>query len=248
MSQCAFEEQIDPHIRLIHHRRLDTGSTMLGFNPSNYIKLGDCFPGSSTRMLGPMSCNKNHPGSSPCHLHHPQFHHEIGYINNDMYIIVYVCVYIYIYICIYINGWFRITIPRWFMALFYPHLKLSFRAMKEWLDPHFSSRDGCWSIVIPPMMGKPAVDPPTSYGDFQKWGYPNSWIVYKGKSQSKMDDLGVPPSFRTPPYIYLHLCGLNSTLSWLKQSFVFHVVLRSPAEHEAHQKIAEKCEKLQSQL
>ena len=23
------------------------------------------------------------------------------------------------------------------------------------------------------------------------WGYPNSWIVYKQKSQSKMDDLGV---------------------------------------------------------
>ena len=31
------------------------------------------------------------------------------------------------------------------------------------------------------------------------WGYPKSWIVYKGKSQSKMDDLGVP-NFRTPPY------------------------------------------------
>jgi hypothetical protein len=36
-------------------------------------------------------------------------------------------------------------------------------------------------------------------GVFLKWGYPNSWMVYNGKSwkimenSTKMDDLGVPP-------------------------------------------------------
>jgi hypothetical protein len=30
------------------------------------------------------------------------------------------------------------------------------------------------------------------YGGFRKWGYPNSWMVYNGKSENIMDDLGVP--------------------------------------------------------
>jgi hypothetical protein len=30
-------------------------------------------------------------------------------------------------------------------------------------------------------------------GGFHKWGHHNSWMVYHGKSQTKMDDLGVPP-------------------------------------------------------
>ena len=32
-----------------------------------------------------------------------------------------------------------------------------------------------------------------SNGGFHKWRYPHSWMVYSGKSPSKMDDLGVPP-------------------------------------------------------
>jgi hypothetical protein len=32
---------------------------------------------------------------------------------------------------------------------------------------------------------------------FHKWGYPKSWMVYNGKSEHKMDDLGVP-YFRKP--------------------------------------------------
>ena len=32
-------------------------------------------------------------------------------------------------------------------------------------------------------------------GGFLKWRYPNSWMVYEGSSQSKMDDLGVPPFY-----------------------------------------------------
>ena len=31
-------------------------------------------------------------------------------------------------------------------------------------------------------------------GGFHKWGYPNKWMVYSGKSQSKMDNLRVPVS------------------------------------------------------
>jgi hypothetical protein len=29
------------------------------------------------------------------------------------------------------------------------------------------------------------------YGGFQKWGYPNSWMVLNGKPKHKMDDVGV---------------------------------------------------------
>ena len=32
-------------------------------------------------------------------------------------------------------------------------------------------------------------DPP--HGGFHQWGYPK-WMIYNGKSQQKMDDLGVP--------------------------------------------------------
>jgi len=35
-----------------------------------------------------------------------------------------------------------------------------------------------------------------SNGDFHEWGFPK-WLVYNGKSQSKIDDLGVPPSQET---------------------------------------------------
>ena len=31
-------------------------------------------------------------------------------------------------------------------------------------------------------------------------GYPHSWMVYNGKSQSKMDDDWAYPYFRKPPY------------------------------------------------
>jgi len=30
------------------------------------------------------------------------------------------------------------------------------------------------------------------YGGFQKWRYPNSWMIYNGTYNFKMDDLGVP--------------------------------------------------------
>ena len=34
---------------------------------------------------------------------------------------------------------------------------------------------------------------------FRKWRYPNRWMVYDGKSQSKMDDEQGYPHFRKPP-------------------------------------------------
>ena len=36
-------------------------------------------------------------------------------------------------------------------------------------------------------------------GDFRHGTTPNSWIVYKGKSYGKMDDLGVPPKIYGNP-------------------------------------------------
>ena len=35
---------------------------------------------------------------------------------------------------------------------------------------------------------------------FEKCGTPKSWMAYDGKSQSKMDDLGVPPWLRKCPF------------------------------------------------
>ena len=38
------------------------------------------------------------------------------------------------------------------------------------------------------------------YGFFQKWRYPNSWLVYEGKSHLEMDDDWGYPYFRKPTY------------------------------------------------
>ena len=39
------------------------------------------------------------------------------------------------------------------------------------------------------------------YGGFHQWGYPNSWLVYDGKSPSNMDENWGDPYFRKPPYL-----------------------------------------------
>ena len=39
------------------------------------------------------------------------------------------------------------------------------------------------------------------YGGFHKWGYPNSWMVYKGKSIYKWMMTRGTPVYGTPPYI-----------------------------------------------
>ena len=44
---------------------------------------------------------------------------------------------------------------------------------------------------------------------FPSMGYPNSWMVYKGKSQQKMDDLGVAPSMEPPWWTQLSLVKLQ---------------------------------------
>ena len=51
---------------------------------------------------------------------------------------------------------------------------------------------GIWQPVVRPII--------PSYGGFHQLGYPNSWLVYKGKSNLKMDDdFGVPLWLRKPP-------------------------------------------------
>jgi hypothetical protein len=40
---------------------------------------------------------------------------------------------------------------------------------------------------------------------FHKWGIPSSWMVYNGKSENKMDDLGVPPFLETSIYSTVHV-------------------------------------------
>jgi len=44
------------------------------------------------------------------------------------------------------------------------------------------------------------------YVGFHKWGYPNSWMLYKGISNIKMDDSEVPPFLETPiDVIYIYI-------------------------------------------
>lgn len=65
------------------------------------------------------------------------------------------------------------------------------------------------------------------YGCFHSWGYPNSWMTSKGKSQQKMDDeMGVPLWLRKPPYkpfsvmgglwhCFPHITGISSAWTGL---------------------------------
>ena len=50
-----------------------------------------------------------------------------------------------------------------------------------------------WLIVIIVLV---MVNHPNMDGFHSRWEYPNSWMVYKGKSQSKMDDDWGYPHFR----------------------------------------------------
>ena len=68
--------------------------------------------------------------------------------------------------------------------------------------------------VLPDIMGKKAIligscgfyQATSKHGDkticwgFHKWGYPNSWMVYKGKSHLEMDEMGVPQFMEIPMY------------------------------------------------
>ena len=36
------------------------------------------------------------------------------------------------------------------------------------------------------------------YGRFHKWGYPNSWMIYKGNSHLEMDNFGYPYDLGNP--------------------------------------------------
>jgi hypothetical protein len=76
-------------------------------------------------------------------------------------------------------------------------------------------------------------------------------VVYISASPPLWENHG-KPAFDPPTHHiylrYLHLCGLNSNLSWPNQSFVRNLVLRSPAEHEAHKIASLTIDKLQSQL
>ena len=49
----------------------------------------------------------------------------------------------------------------------------------------------------------------SSYGGFHKWWYPNSWMVYNGKSENKMDDLGVPPFQETSRCVFINVYVLT---------------------------------------
>jgi len=70
---------------------------------------------------------------------------------------------------------------------------------------------------------------PQKYWGFHKWGNPK-WMVYNGKSQSKMDDLRIPPFIETstysPPFQPPQNFGLARTGSNCPQ----HVLLRASCD------------------
>ena len=131
------------------------------------------------------------------------------YIYTYMYIHVYmyICIYMYIYIYIYIyihtdTDTDTDDDPRW--------QTLCISLVRQWCRfaqfLSLSLMATCWlatsglvplatSDVLAPgwkwelKKGENGGMPPN--GGFHKWGYPK-WMVYKGKSQSTMDDLGVP--------------------------------------------------------
>ena len=54
------------------------------------------------------------------------------------------------------------------------------------------------------------------------------WMVYKGQFQSKMDDLGVPPYFRKPPYIIAISLIFHSLIDGIHEAIICPMV-RIPA-------------------
>ena len=53
------------------------------------------------------------------------------------------------------------------------------------------------------------------YGGFLQWGYPNSWMVYKGKYHLEMDNLGVPIFQETIMYSHITMLIFYIHQIWL---------------------------------
>ena len=107
------------------------------------------------------------------------------------------------YINIYIyDSIFGLSYSAGFLATWVHFLCLDWRAIfAKWRPPRQFMVPGTWAIAaccpvwtchpVKPLANSGCDAQHGSKGGFQKWGYPNSWMVYNGKSQSKMDDLGV---------------------------------------------------------
>ena len=94
------------------------------------------------------------------------------------------CMYIYIYISCKIHisphhGWYHIFTWFW-LPLCLPSLLVATTPMAAW--PLFGfSKPRCLSSSVALI----------ACGGFLEWGYPKMDVLFHGKSQSKMDDLGV---------------------------------------------------------
>ena len=86
--------------------------------------------------------------------------------------------------------------------------------------PHFEVSSGRHTFSLP-RVDHDTWHEPSPCG-FQSHGDPPRWMVYNGKSQTKMDDLGAP-HFRKPPYEqswmmgYLRYLHIVWQLTWIKQ-------------------------------
>ena len=133
-------------------------------------------------------------------------------INIYIYIYMYTCIYVYIYICIhiyiytvyihiyiqyiyiytylyiYIYGrYFQFWFLKWLLIL-HPH-GLHAQALRFFLRGHLTrlarNKRAKWSTASHPRRSQKKQ---VRFGGFHTGGYPNSWMVYKEKFQTKMDD------------------------------------------------------------
>ena len=66
---------------------------------------------------------------------------------------------------------------------------------------HFLAMKNSQSMILAVGMLMYMVNAWLVYGAFHKWGYPHSWMVYKGKSHLQMDDdWGYPHDSGNPKY------------------------------------------------
>ena len=76
----------------------------------------------------------------------------------------------------------------WAVVFYYPSagspVTKSFHRAANW---HSGTVSAWFPTASPPPLRKLY----QKYGALHKWGYPNSWMVYMGQSQTKMDDLGI---------------------------------------------------------
>ena len=113
------------------------------------------------------------------------------YIYIYLYLYTYIYIYIYIYILYVFESWVGFT-PIFHSSGSHVHwieISIGVVPVMTWIVKMCEATRTTWWPGL------------TLWG-FHKWGIPNSWLVYSGKSQSKMDENWGYPHFRKPPHVW----------------------------------------------